>query len=379
MFSLPMDQITYERVQDFCSQGIEEGVRLDYKADFPKDLAKLLAAFANTFGGMILIGVEEERRKPKLPIIGIPLTRGLEEQVASIGLMGVYPPVFPEVKVCSFSNCEGQQPDRAVVVIRVHQSDQAPHAIENKTKVYLRVDSQSELFELATIDQIEWLQQRRRAPARLRRLLERKMEGHANAFRASVSSGAHAGAASFVDTLRASPVFPGTVGGVLAKVGDLRAMQCISPPFSTGAAYTRRLVDGGIANYAGAACSARYCEVNEYGLVLLQTTTTNPNIFWEPTAQCIDAFLVYVLRVYEQMRFFGLVDLELRLTGLAQRTLAGSPRYGSLDQGLVVSYRGTVDQIRETKLEVIGHMLNRVAWAFNLDEFSPCAVKQLLS
>jgi hypothetical protein len=60
MLAKPIDQIGFEDVDEFCRTGAREGLLLDYKADFPARLDKAIAAFANTYGGHILVGVGEQ-------------------------------------------------------------------------------------------------------------------------------------------------------------------------------------------------------------------------------------------------------------------------------------------------------------------------------
>src|SRR5712692_4465572 len=99
MFGLPIDKIDFSAVDAFCRSGVRESVQLDFKKDFPARLNKTITAFANTFGGMILIGVDETPTgEPVIPICGVPLVPGLRERVIQIGLDAVYPPVIPEVK-----------------------------------------------------------------------------------------------------------------------------------------------------------------------------------------------------------------------------------------------------------------------------------------
>ncbi len=178
LFSKRIDEITYEDVLAFCKEGHEEGIRLDYKVDWPKDLAKVMAAMANTFGGLILIGVDEEDRKPKLPIAGVKFTskEQLSQKVASSAFDAVYSPLFPEVAVCEFPSKERRKPNRAVIVIRVHESHETPHTVENGTRVYLRVADQTKpqfIEKLADIDTIQWLLNKRQRAVGLRaRLIE---------------------------------------------------------------------------------------------------------------------------------------------------------------------------------------------------------------
>jgi predicted HTH transcriptional regulator len=140
IFVKPVNEIEFEDVKAFCEEQIEENSRLEYKRDFSskdekKQIAKEISAFANTHGGIILVGVGEKDRKPNLPIDGRDNVRGLKEKVTSIALKNIYPPVFPEIQVCEF----GDTLEKAVVVIRVQESDETPHTVERTTGIYVRV------------------------------------------------------------------------------------------------------------------------------------------------------------------------------------------------------------------------------------------------
>ena len=159
LFTKSMKDVELSDVESFCKEGIEEGIRVEYKEDWTdnKKLAREIASFANTYGGLLLIGVSEKDRKPVVPFLGIDLVEGLEEKITSITYKGINPPVFPEIKVCPIQD----RPNKAVLVIRVHESDDTPHRVEQDTKVYLRVSSQKEPV-LAPFETIEWLINRRK-------------------------------------------------------------------------------------------------------------------------------------------------------------------------------------------------------------------------
>ena len=48
MFSIRIDDLTFEHVNDFCQARPREGLTLDYKLNFPRRLEKTIASFANT-------------------------------------------------------------------------------------------------------------------------------------------------------------------------------------------------------------------------------------------------------------------------------------------------------------------------------------------
>lgn len=171
LFLKPINEINYKDIIIFCEQQNPEGNRIEYKREFPdgKKLAKEIAAFANTNGGIIIIGFNDQDRKPILPPNHISYERGLDERINNICLSNINPPVFPEVQVC-------QNPDnaeQALVVIRIAESDETPHRVDQDRKIYVRIASQSEPQE-AQWEEIEWLQNRRKkALDNKQRLIER--------------------------------------------------------------------------------------------------------------------------------------------------------------------------------------------------------------
>jgi len=59
-----------------------EGETLDFKQEMPRssDLARLVTAFYNTQGGIIVFGVEDNTRRP----VGVANPQGIEEGVVNI-------------------------------------------------------------------------------------------------------------------------------------------------------------------------------------------------------------------------------------------------------------------------------------------------------
>jgi hypothetical protein len=83
LITATITSLTWQDVLDFCSVGLPEGTTIDYKRDIPSELERTIAAMANTSGGVVLIGVDEDRSttKPVAPPLGLSLTRGLAEKV----------------------------------------------------------------------------------------------------------------------------------------------------------------------------------------------------------------------------------------------------------------------------------------------------------
>lgn len=156
LYTKKIEEIIHKDIVDFCNEQIRENISLDYKEMVDSSIAKTIAAMANTWGGLIIIGAEDEDSKPKLPLKGIELKEHLREQINNIILGNITPPVFPEIQVCSSDDNK-----TALIVIRVAQSNTTPHAIRGNTKVYIRTDTSNEPEELAAIDRILWLVNRR--------------------------------------------------------------------------------------------------------------------------------------------------------------------------------------------------------------------------
>ncbi|HET7180612.1 MAG TPA: ATP-binding protein [Candidatus Limnocylindrales bacterium] len=49
----------------FLELGVSEGAVLDYKKDLPSDISETIAAMANTDGGTVILGVEEDATTKK--------------------------------------------------------------------------------------------------------------------------------------------------------------------------------------------------------------------------------------------------------------------------------------------------------------------------
>lgn len=85
IFGKPLSEVTMQDVKLFCDKQVREGINLDYKRDLTsKSLLKTMAAFANTRGGFILVGVDDQDDKPKLPVQGIDWRESLPLSVTTM-------------------------------------------------------------------------------------------------------------------------------------------------------------------------------------------------------------------------------------------------------------------------------------------------------
>lgn len=169
-FNKLINEVTYDDVVNFCSLEIKENEVLDYKEDFPAKLEKVLSAFANTYGGLIIIGVKDIDGKPETKPKGISHKDGFEEKVQSIIMSNIKPPIFPLIHVCT------PKQSNTFVLIQVPQSENTPHTIENNTKIYLRTGNITLPEKLVDIDNdLHWLINKRNDAKLLKENLVKQM------------------------------------------------------------------------------------------------------------------------------------------------------------------------------------------------------------
>lgn len=130
--------IEFSDIEAFCVQRIPEGPRLDYKAEIPKELQKVVAAFANTLGGIILLGIEGDKttNQPIWPPRGMQKIVGIEEKIIAICRDNIYPPVRPLLSPII------DNPNAAGTVLAVLRVDESPEAPPRGGRPHLRADRQ---------------------------------------------------------------------------------------------------------------------------------------------------------------------------------------------------------------------------------------------
>lgn len=164
MFTGDLERKTYADVDAFLKESIPEGTRLDYKRKMPDRIERTISAMANSEGGLIVIGVDEERatRTPKLPPDGITLA-GQAERVQSKAYQAIHEPITAlDIGTYSFPD-DGE---RGVLVVRIHPSERAPHAVDQGRTVLRRVGAQAmkegrDLDDHMDVDRMGWLFERR--------------------------------------------------------------------------------------------------------------------------------------------------------------------------------------------------------------------------
>jgi hypothetical protein len=135
-------ELTMSLLKDACTQQTSETDQLDFKLELPLpaagagtsdeararslELAKDLAAMANSRGGMLVYGVRDESDRA-VELRGVPnLSDGvMERRIHQVGYNMVYPPV----QVQCHSLVEG---DLHALVVEIPESNDAPHLVQPK-------------------------------------------------------------------------------------------------------------------------------------------------------------------------------------------------------------------------------------------------------
>ncbi len=199
LFSKPISDLRFEDVEEFCKR-FHENTRVEYKSTFNDDvkrkLPKVLSSFANSYGGILIVGINAPAGVPQEPFEGIVFT----EREPGLTVQSICKDnIFPEIRL-STSLVSSRVPDKAFLVLQVNESPKAPHAIENSTQVYVRTEGSTERTSLADITLIERMLLRRRE------VLGRWEEFYAESERLAKAVGFALGAPRF--ELRIGPRYP---------------------------------------------------------------------------------------------------------------------------------------------------------------------------
>ena len=378
IFVKPIIEIEFKDVEAFCDKQIEENSRVEYKKAFSskdekKQIAKEISSFANTHGGIILVGVGEKDRKPKLPIEGIDYVEGFNEKVTSIALKNIYPPVFPETKVCKFGNSL----EKAVVVIRVQESDETPHTVERTTEIYVRVDSQNEP-QRARYEEIEWLINRRKKAVENRERLLMRAEERFNNQQPRKNFEAFQGVSII-------PVYPHAPLVALENLSDMAdrskvsVHNCDFPLTSQYKTSHESIVCDSVYNQF-----LNYTEINLFGLIFSKQSLwgyhneKKVNLF--EAACMVESVLRFSLNFYEKIGYWGLISINLSLEGIKgsfltnpssiiwsnniERPLGSS----NFDDSITLERKVTVCELSERFNEILKDLYNEFLWSFGVDD-----------
>jgi hypothetical protein len=109
-----------------------------------------MVAFANTSGGIIVLGVDVNQGIPQT-IGGIPLgKKDIKTRITEIAYSAINPPLIPEVGLARMPNDDS----KGIVVIRIQESQYPPHMVErgSENSIYIRINDECRKADLRTIE-----------------------------------------------------------------------------------------------------------------------------------------------------------------------------------------------------------------------------------
>lgn len=164
IFSKQIHQLTYEDIHELLVEGAEENIRLEFKREYPgrNNMLKKLSAFANTYGGYLILGVEEDGKGKIKSLPGVNFINRFDQAVVQWCFEEIFPPIVPLV---SPPIPHPQDKGRYFYVIYIEQSMETPHILnKSRNGLFVRTDEYSQKFltRLAKFDELEYLMSRRK-------------------------------------------------------------------------------------------------------------------------------------------------------------------------------------------------------------------------
>ena len=126
----PKDQITIESIRDLVSQELPEGLSLEYKEKYSAGVIETIAAFANTHGGLIIVGVKDDPGPDR--IVGVPETELVKISNSCIEYLD--PPFTPEIISLRIPGEEA----KFLLLIRVYP-ERSTRPVAVRGKIWIRL------------------------------------------------------------------------------------------------------------------------------------------------------------------------------------------------------------------------------------------------
>jgi len=129
--------VTYKDIDRILED--DEGFTLEFKrrVSSPRKIARTLIGFANTKGGIILFGVDDDKS-----VVGVGSEKEEIEMILTAAQYHAEPPIEPEIDIVAYKG-------KDVIVVTVPESSMKPHELsntdadENESKVYIRVNDKT--------------------------------------------------------------------------------------------------------------------------------------------------------------------------------------------------------------------------------------------
>ncbi|MET9810864.1 AlbA family DNA-binding domain-containing protein [Streptomyces halstedii] len=155
LFAASAADLTIERIRALAARPDQvESLTLEYKSEYSASLVTTIAAMANTYGGMILVGIHDKVEPGVERVVGVDAQPTIDQIVSGCSTI-LDPPWEPAFFNVPLDDGSG----RSVVVIRV-DANVAPRPVLVKLKAPIRLSGRN-----ATADRARLLQLAREEPS----------------------------------------------------------------------------------------------------------------------------------------------------------------------------------------------------------------------
>jgi len=153
IYTKPVSQLTIADLKELLEHGDIENLQLEFKSEFPNrdETLKKLSSFANTYGGTMVVGAKARSADGRIESLpGVAPQSTYKQKVTDWCFTGATPPLAIEV-----SDPIPAENGKVCYVIRVPESDLAPHFLNGRKGIWIRVDEFSGRANAALADESE--------------------------------------------------------------------------------------------------------------------------------------------------------------------------------------------------------------------------------
>ena len=373
-FDKPFQEVTFDDVVAFCKKKIPEGKQLDYKYILPKNyekFAKVIASFANALGGLIIVGVQDDKNDmPHPPFNGIAYHEKLRNTIEDIIKVYIDPVVFVDINVCV-----NQTGERMFVLIQIPQSNLTPHLVGKLKRAYIRTGQSSRPEAIVHPEKLPWLLDHRKKSERLRHILYDKAESHFENYLKTMTVSA---AGEVVCTLSVSPYYPDEPLTSYKKLPALIKQCATRAPYGVMANPELPLqpVQDGAAVISNQRGIYKMTEFNAYGLLMNKQIVSSEEmvnghaastIRIEHLAQNMVLFFTTACKFLTQLNVCGSLYFRLKMNNTrARRALFKTHRATVLEDYLRMDRTLSPDVLQRNLPQLLETLLHETAWSLGL-------------
>jgi hypothetical protein len=155
IYTTPISQLKTPDLTDLLQDQAAENIRLEFKRETPDkdETLKKLSSFANTFGGLIVVGAAAQSKDGRIEgLPGVDAVPGYNQKVVDWCFKECNPPINVSVSApIPTPNSDG----KVCYVISVEESDIAPHFLNGRDGIWIRTNELSGKYHAALADESE--------------------------------------------------------------------------------------------------------------------------------------------------------------------------------------------------------------------------------